>query len=164
MIYNLQNLNKPNIVTDQDLGLVYSSLVLSLPKSSYLSDLNNPLQNNSLERSFKKRFQELTRVGLYRLYQHLHVGKHQFSGLSEIYQQKLLERVSVVNGKPGTIEGEISTLMSNEGFMDDSLFGIIGNALKEGTQDYFTQYREAQSEPKFREYNSVLERIEKITK
>jgi hypothetical protein len=163
LIYNIQKLDEPNIITNQDIGLVYSSLVLSLPKDSYLSSIKTELPG-AIERSFKGRFEELTRAGFYRLYQHLHVGQHEFQDLADIYQERLFERLNIVNGKSGTIEGEVLRLMDNEGFMDDNLLGLIGGALKEGSNDYFNQFRELQNEPRFKEYNSILERIEAITK
>ena len=164
LVYHLVNLDDEKKLVHRDLGLVYSSLVLNFPKNCYVSQLDHH-SSGELVRSFKKKFQDLTRVGVYRLYQHLRLSRdvNDFSSLENFYQEKMLEKVyNPISDNEHALESQIANLMKNEGFMDDNLHAKIGKALEFGARNFYSEFKTTHNDPKFHEYNKILESIGEI--
>jgi len=77
----------------------------------------------------------------------------------------MVEKVyGALGDNQNTIEWQISSLMKNEGFMDDGLHTKIGEALELGARDFYQEFKIENNDPKFQEYNKILESIKGISR
>ena len=145
-------------ISDEELGLVYASLVLSQDRINFVSIADN--SETSTVHGFKKRFQEDTRLGLYELLQDLEVGEHPFSELRGNYEEQLqvaVDQVYPQKFSSGTIEGEVYRLLQEK-----KPFQILAEAIKVGAAQYHQECTEQHLDKRFIEYNCLLKEIKKI--
>jgi hypothetical protein len=149
----LNSLISKTEVSDEELGLVYATLALSQPKANRVSSFDYVDGKTQA----KLRFQESTRVGLYLMVNRLLNGRD-FESLKDSYTSRLEQINSEGRRFHSGIEGEVYIITQGK-----ENFGVIGEALKEGAQDYakFLEDRRSWLEYKAVEYNKIHEALKK---
>ncbi len=166
----IKNVGEGNLINNENIGLVYSSMVINSPKQCLLSYLERKEYRGHVdtvpERFVKKRFQEQSRSDFYTLFQDLNIGNKVFSELKDNYKDNLTivfsGLIDVSEFSLNTIEGQIVRTISDNNIS----FFDVGNALVKGAQDYVSQRQNdgagVGKYKLFLEYNRILDNLKGI--
>jgi len=148
------------LLTESDLGLVYTALALSQPKANRVADMDTIDGKNQA----KLRFQESTRVGLYVL--NIQVNgileslpdANPFEDLKDTYTSRLQQIVEERRRFNSGIEGEVYRITQGR-----ENFEAVGEAVREGAESYLKLLEERRSwqEIKAAEYNKINDALRK---
>ncbi len=158
------NSENKELYSNHDIGLMYCTSSLLLPKDSLLSSYQTLTRQNA-QREIKKRNQEESRMFFYQCLQNLDVGNESMDEIRLYLEKKFIDNKDNYSGNSlveNSIEREIHKIMNKEGDNFDS----IGKAVREGSKKY-SQIKGVNNQATnrfklFLEYNRILTSLKEI--